>query len=712
MRKNHKKPFLVFLSSFLIVSCANVNIPSSGNSGESEMPESSSKVEKPEVTFKEISKEEYLNKTLAGLLGQFAGFLSGYEFVWRGGEPYVGMPESWFDFINGPYAGNFEHYYPVDAYRYDRLRVNPDTGKNEVYSDDDYHLDIFNQTILDEYGSSSYAVKEAWKKYGVSDWGGGVDAMRLINQSDMLAPFTGTIEAGNRYGWCTEAYIENETLGMNAPGMPALALSLTDAFASNVGYFDAVVWAKFYATMYSLAYFETDIVEVMEKAKEVMPKGSHPRQFYDLAFKEYDANKNDYAKAANALAEARLPLYRIDNIQTDPNVNGGFAILSWLYGKNEYLATCKYASIMGYDGDCTGAICAGVMGILKGFKKGNEEYEKLNSMIYYDGEGVYFNDDGSMYEGDVYTPRITSGDYPTRQKIDDIVDLYRKNFEKLLLQNGGEIKETTYRIPTTEVPTDSSLLFTNYDAEERSIDGFESSGGKLEVLLEGEKEDTHSGFAGFKFTNQKEGKAYHTFSNLKPGKKYRLSAYVKGLTSNVQGSLFACDTEGGNEQEITFQTNELINKPLVFEANKTTMQVGVRFASNALEGAAISFDDFMLEEIAGDMYLANDAAMKIVSGNFVKTVKKPEAVKEGEEAILTIKYRNYSGKSVANVLRNGKQFGGVVLSKTSASSTSGYDILRIPYVFEKGSDVVKLEFDGKLYLSDFSIEEKVPYMFR
>lgn len=708
----HKKPFLVLLSSFLITSCANANLPSSEISAEPEISNSSSEIEKPEPTFKEISKEEYLNKTLAGLLGQFAGFLSGYEFVWRGGEPYVGMPESWFDFINGPYAGNFEHYYPSDAYRYDRLRVNPETGKNEVYSDDDYHLDIFNQTILDEFGSSSFAVKEAWKKYCVSDWGGGVDAMRLINQSDMLAPFTGTIEAGNRYGWCTEAYIENETLGMNAPGMPTLALSLTDTFASNVGYFDAVIWAKFYATMYSLAYFETDIVEVMEKAKEVMPKGSHPRQFYELAFKEYNANKNDYAKAANALAEARLPLYRIDNIQTDPNVNGGFAILSWLYGKNEYLATCKYASIMGYDGDCTAAICAGVMGILRGFKKGNEEYEKLNSMIYYDGEGVYFNDDGSMYEGDIYTPRITSGDYPTRQKIDDIVDLYRKNFEKLLLQNGGEIKGDTYRIPTTEVPGDSSLLFTNYDAEERNVEGFESNGGTLEVLLEGEKENTHSGFAGFKFTNQKDGKVYHTFSNLKPGKKYRLSTYVKGLTNNVQGALYVCNVDGDKEQEITFQTSELINKAFVFKADKTTMQVGIRFASNASEGAAISFDDFMLEEITSDTYLENDSAMKIVSGNFVKTVKKPDAIKDGEEVVLAVKYRNYSGKDVVNVLRNGKQFGGVVASKTSATSTNGYDVLRIPYVFEKGSDVVKLEFDGKMYLSDFSIEEKVPYMFR
>lgn len=118
----------------------------------------------PAVTVKELSREEYVNKTLGGLLGQFSGFLSGYEFVWRGSDPYIGMPEEWFEFINGPYAGNYKHYTPVDPWRYDRLRVNPATGKNEVYSDDDYHIDIFNQYIIDELGTSSYAVKETWKK--------------------------------------------------------------------------------------------------------------------------------------------------------------------------------------------------------------------------------------------------------------------------------------------------------------------------------------------------------------------------------------------------------------------------------------------------------------------------------------------------------------------------------------------------------------------
>ena len=83
--------------------------------------------DKVETETKEISKDEYFNKTLGGLLGQFAGFLSGYEFVWDGGGlPYIGMPESWFDFLNGPYAGNYTHYYPGSYAqgnnKYDRLK--------------------------------------------------------------------------------------------------------------------------------------------------------------------------------------------------------------------------------------------------------------------------------------------------------------------------------------------------------------------------------------------------------------------------------------------------------------------------------------------------------------------------------------------------------------------------------------------------------------
>ena len=692
------KKKILFLLTFLMIGCGNST---------SEIVDNKNKFYDVEITKKEISKDEYLNKTLGGLLGQFVGFLSGYEFVFRGAEPYVGMPLEWFSFINGPYAGNFTHYTPSGFNDcYNRLVYNNETNMYEVWSDDDFHIDIFNQLIIDEFGTNSYAIKEAWKKYVVSDWGGGGDAMNLINKNELLSPFTGTIEAGNRYGWCTEAYIENETLGMNAPGMVNVATSLIDKFASNVGYFDSIVWAKFYGAMYSLAYFETDVVELMEKAKEVLPNLSYPKKMYDYAFEAYNKYPNDYQKAAIELTEKRRMLYRIDNIQTDPNVNGGFAILSWLYGKNSYLETCKYASMIGYDGDCTAAITQGIMGILKGFKESNEEYSQINEKIYYNGKGIYYNDKSTGY------PPHIKGDYPTRQKIDDIVKLYQTNFEKILLENGGEILKDSYLIPTTNVYKDHSYLFENYDAENRDTSNYESKNGTLQNILETENVNSHSGYAYFQFNNLKNGEVYHKFDNLIEGRYYRLTSYVKTST-NTQVKMFA--RSNTSEDYITFSNiNSIINQELIFKATSKTMDMGFKFEENQAKDSYVIFDDYLLEEInREEISSIQTQDIKLFSSKYLKTISKPENIKIGQEVILSLEVRNYTSSTLfLDINRNNKRFGGAIVSNSSINSISGKTYLEIPYVFEKNSDVIQLSFNGKLGIGNINIYNTTQYMFR
>lgn len=692
------KKKILFLLTFLMIGCGNST---------SEIVDNKNKFYDVEITKKEISKDEYLNKTLGGLLGQFVGFLSGYEFVFRGAEPYVGMPLEWFSFINGPYAGNFTHYTPSGFNDcYNRLVYNNETNMYEVWSDDDFHIDIFNQLIIDEFGTNSYAIKEAWKKYVVSDWGGGGDAMNLINKNELLSPFTGTIEAGNRYGWCTEAYIENETLGMNAPGMVNVATSLIDKFASNVGYFDSIVWAKFYGAMYSLAYFETDVVELMEKAKEVLPNLSYPKKMYDYAFEAYNKYPNDYQKAAIELTEKRRMLYRIDNIQTDPNVNGGFAILSWLYGKNSYLETCKYASMIGYDGDCTAAITQGIMGILKGFKESNEEYSQINEKIYYNGKGIYYNDKNTGY------PPHIKGDYPTRQKIDDIVKLYQTNFEKILLENGGEILKDSYLIPTTNVYKDHSYLFENYDAENRDTSNYESKNGTLQNILETENINSHSGYAYFQFNNLKNGEVYHKFDNLIEGRYYRLTSYVKTST-NTQVKMFA--RSNTSEDYITFSNiNSIINQEVIFKATSKTMDMGFKFEENQAKDSYVIFDDYLLEEInREEISSIQTQDIKLFSSKYLKTISKPENIKIGQEVILSLEVRNYTSSTLfLDINRNNKRFGGAIVSNSSINSISGKTYLEIPYVFEKNSDVIQLSFNGKLGIGNINIYNTTQYMFR
>lgn len=659
----------------------------------------------PEVTERTLSKEVYVNKTLGGLLGQFAGFLSGYEFArWNN---MVGYDESWFDFCNGPYAGNFTNFTPPDPERYDRLRDDPNTGLSTVWSDDDFHLDIFNQYIMKELGTSSYAIKETWKKYSVSDWGGGSDAMALINSKDLLAPFTGTIEAGNRWGWCTEAYIENETLGMNAPGMPNVATFLTDKFASNVGYFDSVVWAKFYAAMYSLAYFETDVRVIMEKAVKAMPVNSYPHRIYQKALEIYEKYPNNYKSGAQEMETYRRNLYRIDNIQCDPNINGGLAVLSWLYGQNDYMKTAKYSSIMGYDGDCTAAICCGFMGVLKGFKPENEEYATINAKLYHNGAGVYHNDVETSYQA-----RILSNLYPTDQPIDDIVDMFRENFETILLQNGGKINETTYTIPTTDLIEPHAALFKNYDAEERDTTGFASKNGTLYCLTETENENSHTGFAYFRFNNTSSGETYHTYE-LTKGKTYRLTTYVK-TSEDTQVSLFA-RSNGEVSEEVSFANiSSLIGKSFVFTAQDNIVDVGFMFKGGSATEYVI-FDDFMLEEINTPVISTpSEQAMTIANGKYLKSISKPASVKVGEEVVLSVEYRHYGGSPLfATLTRNGEQYGGFIFSNTSKNATSGRAVVEIPYVFEKDLDSLQFVFtNSKLYIGKIEIKSVGQYMFR
>ncbi len=699
-----KKSLLFFLiPALILVGCGNQN------SEDDPDPAPTPSNFDVEVTYKDLDKDVYVNKTLGGLLGQFAGFLSGYEFQSRTNP--TGLPLEWFDFINGPYAGNYAHFTPGDTYRYCRLNVNPETGLSEVWSDDDFHIDILNQYILKELGYSSYAIKETWKKYVVSDWGGGIDAMSLINSKDMLAPFTGTIEAGNRYGWCTEAYIENETLGMNAPGMPNLATELIDTFGSNVGYFDSVIWGKFYAAMYSLAYFYDDVNVILEKALEVMPKDSYPYKTYQWAFEFFDqypnsVNANNWKNAARAMHETRRNLYRIDNFQTDPNVNGGLAILSLLYGGGDYMETAKYSSMVGYDGDCTAAICLGFMGVLRGFKPTNAEYAKINEKLYHDGQGQYHNDNETTYQA-----KILSSEYPVTQKIDDIVDMYRQNFEMLLVQQGGSVSATSYHIPTTDLIKDHSVLFDNYDAEMRDTTGFKTKNGTLECLVEAENGNSHTGVGYFRLQNSGGSEAYHRYS-LNKNKVYRLTAYVK-TSSDGQISMFARDNKGN--QEITFSNaTSLIAKSFTFTATNSVMEVGFKFSSNSSTESWIVFDDFMLEEINyKSISKVSESNLNLYSNKYTKIVSRPAGY-ENKECYIRVQYRKYGG-SVLNVMvkRNSKNFGGIIFSNTSANSLDGYAYVEIPYVFENNSDTIQLDFNGsKAYIGSIELVQKMQYMFR
>ena len=164
-----------------------------------------------------LSKEEYMDRTTAGFLGQLVGFFSGYEFVyWGDGRARVAMPDSWFEMCNGPYANPNPH-----KKHSDKLLKNDETGLWESWMDDDYSIDILNQYILRDmyakYGTvTSKVITDGWVKYNVYDMGGGhrsVGAYGLMSKYKYLPRFAGSWEFGNRYSYCYGPCIEDARHG-------------------------------------------------------------------------------------------------------------------------------------------------------------------------------------------------------------------------------------------------------------------------------------------------------------------------------------------------------------------------------------------------------------------------------------------------------------------------------------------------------------------
>ncbi|MDF2442101.1 MAG: hypothetical protein JWR01_304, partial [Subtercola sp.] len=311
-----------------------------------------------------ISKATYLDKTLAGILGQVGGVVTGYEYK----QPTAMTDESCFRPAYGPYSGDAPAscWTPNNYPGYDRVGA-PNFAANEVGSDDDYHIDFFNQHILAAHGPDTTAqdIKDEWVAHDVGDWGPGEIANGLMRNQGYLPPATGTAEY-NRHYWLTEAYIENDTLGMVAPGMPATARDLTGKFASVTTEWDSVTWAKFYGTMYSMAYFATDVRDVLSDASATLPRSGWPYQIYQKVQALHEQNPTDWRWAQGQLLSFVRNVYGQDNVQAIPDRNNGSLLISILYGNNDYLTTLKIASLIGNDADCTASGVAGLMGIIKG----------------------------------------------------------------------------------------------------------------------------------------------------------------------------------------------------------------------------------------------------------------------------------------------------------------------------------------------------------
>lgn len=683
---------------------------------------------------KTLTKAEYRDKTLAMVLGSIAGVATGYEYLnhfdtpdgfYKPGAtqsvpkmPLLGLPEDWYIPMNGTLGGTTK-----DEHNYGSW-----FRGGKMYSDDDQHIDFFNQFLLNQYGASiSYEdIKHEWMSKEVSDFGGGQGAIEVMRDKNLMAPQCGQGKHGNGGHWLPECYIEHETMGAAFPGMPNKSMEFTDKFSRLTGEGEVVTWGYYWSAAHALAFFETDIRVALKKAVDVMPGNSRVRQMYDICVELNKQYPNDWRAAVRVLWKDhwRAPFaVEYDKVMMLGDVNNGTGMLSILYGNNDYTTTLKIACLAGGDGDCTASAVGGLLGIIKGMAGTPAVYKDA---IYNNGKGRWVNEVAHAFS--------VKKDYPIEFTYDQIVDMYQQNAETMIRAFGGTVTTTGYTIKTQTgiVP---KIASANWDFEQGDLSGWKTwkNGGNSSVWCERQCNDnTQACYAAtghYKGTvltesNTSEAKLYQTITGLKPGATYKIEGRIN--TAAGREARFYAENYGGAYQYTSFtmgnSTFPFLYLYVTMGKTNTTLDVGLHAVATTNGGKWCSIDDIVIRELEtfvkpvryeaevatinnGKVYNSATAS----NGKYVGSLGAEESYIEFSdvmagytgEYILRINHINAGTFAKHKIFVNGNFIGLLEHINTGPFGQFSSNVTDAHVKLRKGSNVVRIAYETNAIDIDF-----------
>jgi len=619
--------------------------------------------------------ETYKDKTMAGLMAQFAGFLSGYEFTRNSdGSATVAMPDSWYEMCNGPYAERNSRN-PHE----DKLLFNDSTKIWEVWNDDDFSIDILDQYILrdmyNEYGTfASKKITDGWVKYNVYDMGGGhrsYGAYGLMKNYGYLPVFAGSREFGNMYNVNGEPYIGNETLGLSAAGMPDLATHQARLFGSATSDRDPLRWLEYFTALISMAYVETDIPSMMRQAQAIFEKDSWQWEVVDIVFELYEEYPDDWRRAVIHANERCWQLhYDNESKVGESSLNCAMILIGLLYGEGDFYETCKIISLAGHGGDSTTPVGLSAVGVLCGWS-GMDEVSRntINEKIWQDGKGVLVNRNVPNTKEAYW---MFCKNLPERIGMQELLDLYRKNFESNLLANGGKIENGNYYIPENTLSV-KQTVFTD-EFEHGTLDGYTVKGSVTNA------EGSYSGMRGAKLYGSAEAAVLERkLTGLTPGYSYKLSAFI----TSASGVTTAMYVDNGSERAYVsvYDQSSYVKRELIFTAISDTATIGFSLPAGVSAHKYAIVDEVYViraeETSAGTATIADKREDSLYRG----TVEVDISAKEHKEYLLKLTFENLNSVTVRGTMTVNNA--GYATVPFHATGTNGRGIVYIPVLATK-----------------------------
>jgi hypothetical protein len=309
-----------------------------------------------EAPTRRIAVDEYFDKMKAGWIGQMAGVGWGgpTEFRYKGVIiPEDAMPE-W------------------------------EPGLINQFKQDDIYVEMTFLRTLELYGFDA-SIRQAGIDFANSGYPlwhanrAGRDNLR----SGVAPPDSGHPQF-NSHADDIDYQIEADYAGLIAPGMPNVAIQLGEKFGRLMNYGDGLYGGQFVGGMYAEAFFEDDVVKIVEAGLACVPRGSQYHECISDVLRWYNEYPDDWSRTWQLINEKYHlnPDYRRfscsgpeGEFNIDAKINGAYIVMGLLYGRGDPDETIIISTRCGQDSDCNPSNAAGVLFTTIGYSNLPEKYK-------------------------------------------------------------------------------------------------------------------------------------------------------------------------------------------------------------------------------------------------------------------------------------------------------------------------------------------------
>jgi hypothetical protein len=256
---------------------------------------------------------------------------------------------------------------------------------------DDLYVQLTFLMAMDKYGLDAPAKKyqEMFARAGYPLWHANVQARKNYFDS-IFPPVSGNPEY-NYHADDIDFQIESDYIGFMCPGMPVQVVKICDKIGHIMNYGDGLYGGIFVAALYAEAYFENDILKIIQTALKSIPAESDYAAIVRDVIMLHEHYPDDWKAAWNEL-EAKWGDVDIcgagSTFNIDAKLNGAYIVMGLLYGEGDPQKTLEISTRCGQDSDCNPSNAMAVLGVIKGFSNLPEEMQKGIRAI---GDSIFIN---------------------------------------------------------------------------------------------------------------------------------------------------------------------------------------------------------------------------------------------------------------------------------------------------------------------------------